>query len=373
MNYYNNTNNYKHGGDLENHKRSDKIKWIVVFASLALLFILVIAALAAAAHAGGKAEENAESGEDPERTYGMVIGESRRSDGMLFECSVIPAAAYAAYGVPRYVETAYTVKATLSPEVATNKSVDWSVAWTDATSEWADGKDVTEYISLSPSGLTCTVTCLQAFGEQATLKCSWAENEDINAVCMLEYAERIVSLDYEHNEIAYTFTSSGSSYEYAGESGEYDAFGYGIEPVYGDGTLADTFSYGYFVSFSSELVEAMREQGFETYEPDMAYNIEKKMNEEYFGASGAFFGLFVLTDDSARQVVSDKLSGASGGAYDRFAGVMRSLSGERLFSIVVVCTGEYSGFTGTCDFSAQASVYATDVTDIRLSDGSVIF
>ena len=285
----------------------------------------------------------------------------------------IDPARYEEYGVSPTAENAYTLTATLSPEAATNKSVDWSVAWTDATSEWADGKDVTEYISLSPSGLTCTVTCLRAFGEQATLKCSWAEDEDINAVCTLEYAERIVSLEYEHNEIAYSFTSSGSSYEYAGESGEYDAFGYGIEPVYGDGTLTDTFSYGYFVSFSSELVEAMREQGFETYEPDMAYNIEKKMNEEYFGASGALFGLFVLTDDSARQVVSDKLSGASGGAYDRFAGVMRSLAGERLFSIDVVCTGEYSGFTGTCDFSAQASVYATDVTDIRLSDGSVIF
>lgn len=106
---------------------------------------------------------------------------------------------------------------------------------------------------------------------------------------MLEYAERIVSLDYEHNEIAYTFTSSGSSYEYAGESGEYDAFGYGIELVYGDGTLTDTFSYGYFVSFSSELVEAMREQGFETYEPDMAYNIEKKMNEGVFRCERSVF------------------------------------------------------------------------------------
>ena len=197
MNYYNNTNNYKHGGDLENHKRSDKIKWIVVFASLALLFILVIAALAAAAHAGGKAEENAESGEDPEKTYGMVIGESGSSDGMLFECSVIPEAAYAAHGVPRYVETAYTVKATVLPVTADDKRVDWGLEWKNAESEWAEGKAVTDYLTVTPDGdgaLSAVLACTEAFGEQALLTVTSRDNPDACDSLPIDYNRRVENI-----------------------------------------------------------------------------------------------------------------------------------------------------------------------------------
>ena len=75
MNYYNNSNNYRNDrDDLEVHKKSDKIKWIVVFASLVLLLILVIAALATAANANGKAEDEAEHVYETNDASGLVVG-----------------------------------------------------------------------------------------------------------------------------------------------------------------------------------------------------------------------------------------------------------------------------------------------------------
>ena len=302
---------------------------------------------------------------------GAVIGECVGTGVALMSASISPAD-YEEYGVSPMAESAYTITATLSPEIATNKNVTWSVAWSTASSSWANGKDVTDYVSISPSDLACTVSCLQAFGEQAVIKCSWAENEEINASCTVDYAKRITSLNYAHNDVAYSFTASGASYEYSGENGEYVAFeDPWLSPIYGAYTADDLFSYSYFISFSESLVNAMQEQGFETLQSDMTYNVAN-MDDTFFGASGGMFGVFVLKSEDAQSVVADRVSGGSG-AYNKFATAMRELEGETLFTIDVVCEGTYSSFTGSCNFSAAASVYAINVTNIALNESSLIF
>lgn len=349
---------------------------------LILVVALIVGALAAMSSGftnwdvttwfGGNDEETVEDAEANETDKsGAIIGESVGTGVALMSASISPMD-YEEYGVSPMAESAYTITATLSPEIATIKSVNWSVTWSDALSSWADGKVVTDYVSISPAGLTCTVSCLQAFGEQIVLKCSWTENEDIYASCTVDYAKRIISLDYTHNDVAYSFTDSGASYEYSGENGEYDAFDDPwLSPVYSAYTIEDSFTYSYFIGFSERLVNAMQEQGFETYRSDMTYNVAN-MDDTFFGASGGMFGVFVLTSEDAQEVVSDRISGSSG-AYNKFATAMRELEGETLFTIDVICEGTYSGFTGFCDFSATASVYDINVTNIGLNESSLIF
>lgn len=88
-----------------------------------------------------------------------------------------------------------TLMATISPETADNKAVDWSVAFANQSSSWAKGKNVTDYVTVMPSfdgALTATVNCLKAFGEQIIITVTSRANPRATAECTLDYARRIL-------------------------------------------------------------------------------------------------------------------------------------------------------------------------------------
>ena len=99
---------------------------------------------------------------------GAVIG-TPVENGIKLLSAKIPVAEFAANGVSAQAETAYTLTATIVPDTATDTSVDWEVAFVNAESAWASGKNVTDYVTVAPTAdgaLTANVACLQAFGEQ---------------------------------------------------------------------------------------------------------------------------------------------------------------------------------------------------------------
>lgn len=208
MNYYNNSNNYRNDrDDLEVHKKSDKIKWIVVFTSLVLLLILVIAALATAAGANGKAEENAEQAEKTSMASGLVV-DGIAGQGIRLAGTRIDPEMYAANGVTPLAGDAFTLKATVQPVTASNQGLLWTIDWTDAENEWAADKAAEDYITLSPIGLSCTVTCLQPFAAQATVTCTSEENAEITAACTVDFRERLDEVVFKltMNDREYTVT-----------------------------------------------------------------------------------------------------------------------------------------------------------------------
>ena len=99
-------------------------------------------------------------------------------------------------------EKSVTITATIEPADATNKNVDWSVAFVNADSTWASGKIVTNYVTVTPTSdgsLTATVTCKQAFGEQIVVQCVAQDNAEASASCTVDYRKRVenvaVSID----------------------------------------------------------------------------------------------------------------------------------------------------------------------------------
>ena len=59
-----------------------------------------------------------------------------------------------------------TLEATITPSSAENQLVDWSVTWQDPESEFAAGKTVTDYVTVTPTSdgaLTAKVRCLTPF------------------------------------------------------------------------------------------------------------------------------------------------------------------------------------------------------------------
>lgn len=84
-----------------------------------------------------------------------------------------------------------TFTATITPSNATNKELTWSLAWKNSESEWANGKNLTEYLTLSASGLTATLTCIQPFAEQAIITVRSNDNSDIYKNCTVDYKSKI--------------------------------------------------------------------------------------------------------------------------------------------------------------------------------------
>lgn len=93
-----------------------------------------------------------------------------------------------------------TVQATIEPADADNKAVDWAVSFVNPASEWASGKTVTDYVTVTPESdgsLTATVKCLKAFGEQIKITVTSRDNSDATASCTADYYKRLAGIELE--------------------------------------------------------------------------------------------------------------------------------------------------------------------------------
>lgn len=101
-----------------------------------------------------------------------------------------------------------TLEATAEPSYATKTAVDWTVSFTNPDSEWATGKTVTDYVTITPTedgSLTATLECLQPFGEQIIVNVISRENATVNDSCPLEYMRRVESVSLKVGD-DYVFT-----------------------------------------------------------------------------------------------------------------------------------------------------------------------
>lgn len=87
-----------------------------------------------------------------------------------------------------------TLSVKVTPVNVADKSIDYAVNWKDETSEWATGKVVTDYVTLTPTADGSTVStlkCLQEFGEQVIVTATSRQNPSISATCTVDFAQRV--------------------------------------------------------------------------------------------------------------------------------------------------------------------------------------
>ena len=131
-----------------------------------------------------KAETEADKG------VGAVIGEIEE-DGVAVAYALIAPEDYEEYGVSDQAAKAYELTATVHPETAANKLVDWSAAWENASSEWASGKTVTDYVTITPTSdgaMTAVAEYLQPFGETVKITITSREYSAAKATVDIECA-----------------------------------------------------------------------------------------------------------------------------------------------------------------------------------------
>ena len=127
---------------------------------------------------------------------GMQIGEGKGSGIQLLSTTLL-SNEFEDYGISPLAETAYTITATVTPADITNQGIDWSISWANPTSDWARGKSVPSYVSLTApgGGKTANVACLQPFGEKIILRAQSKDNPDVSAECTFDYAQKVTAVD----------------------------------------------------------------------------------------------------------------------------------------------------------------------------------
>ena len=111
-------------------------------------------------------------------------------------------------------EMTVNVIATITPNDAANKAVDWNVAFVNASSAWANGKAATDYITAEPTtdgALTATVTCKAAFGEQIKITVTSRDNPDASASCTVDYKQQFEGYLFSASQTGKTPTLNNST------------------------------------------------------------------------------------------------------------------------------------------------------------------
>ena len=104
-----------------------------------------------------------------------------------------------------------TLTATVTPATASNKLVDWSVAWGDASNV----TDVSEYITVTPSGdgsTEATVTCHKPFTGVILIVCTTREG-GYSAECSVEFVGLPSSISLSGSISPTSDNTLGSSYK----------------------------------------------------------------------------------------------------------------------------------------------------------------
>ena len=192
---------------------SDKFSWIITVIAMVLVAILSIGLLCALF-----IQPKEEKKEEPEQTAvneqatvmdgegnAMVSGKTYAMPQRMVFAAIAAEAVTASEGI--------TLTATVSPETADNKAVDWAVSFINPSSSWASGKTVTDYVTVTPTSdgaLTANVNCLKAFGEQIKVTVTSRVNPEAKAECTLDYARRILDTALYHEEMDKNILEFGS-------------------------------------------------------------------------------------------------------------------------------------------------------------------
>ena len=181
--------------ELYEHKKSDAVKWAVVFILIAVLMLGTVASLILSLGKKDKSEEPSEN------TGNLAVATVANSPGVKLSAERATS------------ETEYNtvlLMATVMPEDVENKAVDWTIEWQMPDSEFAAGKVVTDYCTVTPTvdgALTAKVRCLQPFEEYIDVKATTREGGYV-ATCTVTFAGKPSEFTITSSEV----TQNGGTY-----------------------------------------------------------------------------------------------------------------------------------------------------------------
>lgn len=258
-----------------------------------------------------------------------------------------------------------TLTATVKPVAADNKTVDWSVSFVDASSAWATGKTVTDYITVTPQSdgsTTATVQCLKDFGAQIKVTVTSRENAGAKAECTIDFAKRLTGITGK--------ISGGATFDALTDG----SFNYGNP----DDTLVIDYTYTYSAYTVDDTLELVPElQINETVLADLNTSLTKKITIREAG--------YTKTETAAKQTCNllslfcepltsnpSKYVALSPATKNEVLTWLKTHTDAGLFSVRYATTGSYSSVDRAVRIDFDASLFKTYVEDVTLDDTAII-
>lgn len=293
---------------------------------------------------------------DEEDDGGAVINEGE-SNGIKLMSAKISPENYDEYGISPMADTAYQLTATITPANATNKAVDWTIAFVNPSSAWASGKTVTDYVTVTPTSngaLTANVECLQAFGEQVRVTVTSRDNTAVKANATVDYTEKLSAVKATFGS---TVLSNGMTKSFnlsaSGQPAEVWTFDYTTTAH----TIADEYTTTVKISFA-----------------DGVSAVESAVGVEFTWAGETITSGMPSFDKTFFDNVFVTESGAVSSNPTQYNKLVSALSaGVTLFEVEVSTTGEYGSKTDTYEIKVTSDGLNIRVEDIELGDTSIIF
>lgn len=332
---------------------------------LAVLLVLVIAGTAALVGVlsdGFKNwdkfkpdEEQTEQTEETADNGGAIIGESVGSGVKVMSAKIAPEN-YAANGVSAQAETAYTLTATVLPEKASNKAVDWTVSFVNPSSAWATGKTVTDYVTVTPTAdgaLTANVECLQAFGEQIKVTVTSRNNADATATCLVDYAERVSGYTLTLSNGGVTISSSDPEYTVTGNSSVSISKGEYTKTV---GTVEENFTGTYVIRGNASFAANMSSIGVNATVKQVSGSVVP-VGEDIFTS------LYQLSPQGGTPFPS----------MNQLMDYANSHTDIPFAEVYVHLEGEHSDYTCTFSLYGSSGIFTYEVESVSLNQSQIIF
>lgn len=204
--------------ELQYHKRSDTVKWVIAFFLIAILLVGMAASLyinlrpdeaTVDTEQTQDAETNPDATEnentdvvtpvEPTSAPDAVSGGVITLEGTKMESQKVYAMSKSmTFTSPsansRSAPSGVTIEATVFPVSATDKTVDWAIEFVDSTTEWAADKTVTDFVTVTPESdgsNVATVVCLQPFAEEIKITVTSRNNINATAECIVNYRAKI--------------------------------------------------------------------------------------------------------------------------------------------------------------------------------------
>ena len=332
---------------------------------LAVLLVLVIAGTAALVGVlsdGFKNwdkfkpdEEQTEQTEETADNGGAIIGESVGSGVKVMSAKIAPEN-YAANGVSAQAETAYTLTATVLPEKASNKAVDWTVSFVNPVSAWATGKTVTDYVTVTPTAdgaLTANVECLQAFDEQIKVTVTSRNNADATATCLVDYAERVSGYTLTLSNGGVTISSSDPEYTVTGKSSVSISKGEYTKTV---GTIEENFTGTYVIRGNASFAANMSSIGVNATVKQVSGSVVP-VGEDIFTS------LYQLSPQGGTPFPS----------MNQLMDYANSHTDIPFAEVYVHLEGEHSDYTCTFSLYGSSGIFTYEVESVSLNQSQIIF
>ena len=306
-------------------------------------------------------------------------------NGIRLTSAKLPVSAYAANGVSQYADTAYILTATVSPSDATNTALDWSVAFVEPDSEWATGKTVTDYVTVTPTAdgaSTAAVECKQAFGEQIVVTCKARSNAAVSASCSVDYTQKLLgsklwiggpqggpnTVFTESNEVFTLYRATMSSSPWDADV----SFAYSALITSSAWTISDEYTWkiscrGTPILWDHHYLEGTGLE-FNTVETVVYANGEYKTYS--CTSSDANIRIHTFGQSGLHAIYGNAYKSAQ---FYNMLGADEIKNTEGCLLIESTITGKYSTYTYTYKATFVQSFFAKNVADVELDNDSIIF